>query len=480
MLSPIASRSCGVQVIDTPYDEPGLVLPARGIILVAMRPLILILALSLPALPLASVQAAGSGYPAIVLPTWSQQIAIREGWLVKRHAALLDMMRRHQIDMWIVVNEEFHDDPLTEYIAPPRPYTGNRDIFVFIDTGTSLRKIAITGYAEENIQRFFESPDDPKPADQVLPALYEQYHPKHIGLSIDAKRGVQRSLTHDSYVFLAKALGPEAESHFVPAADLIEEYSDTRLPDEFETYKTLVALTDQLTRRAFSNEVVTPGKTTVGDVRRWLYDQMGEHDVTTWFQPDLRLQRRGRVPSTSRGFLAVEPEETVIEPGDVLHLDFGITCMGLNTDWQKEAYVLRPGETDAPAGLKHAMANTNTLQESLMTNSRPGRLAGDVYNAIMADMTARGIEAKVYSHPIGEQGHGLGAGLDYRAAQQTGSEGKHMRKGSYISIELNSATPVPEWDGQKVYVMEEDDAYLSDDGFKTFLPRQTSFYLIHP
>jgi Xaa-Pro dipeptidase len=421
----------------------------------------------------------------VQLPAWSQQIAIREAWLVKRHAALLDMMRRHNIDMWIIVNEEFHNDPLTEYIAPPRPYTGNRDIFVFIDTGgpatgTTLRKIAITGYAEENLARFFENPEDPKPATEVLPALYAQYHPKHIGLSIDARRGVQRSLTHDSYLFLAKTLGPEAESHFVPAADLIEEYSDTRLPDEFDTYKQLVTLTDELTKRAFSNEVITPGKTTIGDVRRWLYDAMGANNVTTWFQPDLRLQRRGRNPSTSRGFLAVEPESTVIQPGDLIHLDFGVTAMGLNTDWQKEAYILLPGETDAPAGLKAALRNTNKLQESLMTQSRPGRPAGEVYNAIMADMKTDGIEAKVYSHPIGEQGHGLGAGLDYRAAQATASESKRLRKGSYISIELNSATPVPEWNNQKVYIMEEDDAYLADDGFKTFLPRQTAFYLIHP
>ena len=413
------------------------------------------------------------------LPTWSQQIAIREGWLTQRHAMLLDMMRRHDIQWWIVVNEEFHNDPLTEYIAPPRPYTGNRDIFLFIDTGTSLRKIAITGYAEENLARFFENPEDPKPATEVLPALYAQYKPRHIALSIDAKRGVQRSLTHDSYLFLAKTLGPEATSHFVPAADLIEEYTGTRLPDEFATYKSLVTMTDELTKRAFSNEVITPGKTTIGDVRRWLYDAMGANGVSTWFQPDLRLQRAGRLPSTSRGFLAVEPESTVIEPGDVLHLDFGITAMGLNTDWQKEAYVLRPGETDAPAGLKAAMHNTNLLQESLMTRSRPGRLNGEVYNDIMADMKADGIDAKVYSHPIGEQGHGLGAALDYRVGAMPANEQKRMRKGSYISIELNSGTPVPEWHNQKVYIMEEDDAYLTDDGFKTFLPRQTSFYLIH-
>ncbi|MCU1319155.1 MAG: Xaa-Pro aminopeptidase [Edaphobacter sp.] len=443
----------------------------------------------LPALALASVTlvscplfaaASAKTHKMVRLPTWSQQIAIREQWLVKRHAMLLDMMRRHNIDMWVVVNEEFHNDPLTEYIAPPRPYTGNRDIFVFLDTGTTLRKVAITGYAEENVKRFFEEEDEPKPADQQLAALYAQYHPKRIGLSIDARRGVQRSLTRDSYLLLAKSMGEGAESHFVSAADLIEEYLDTRLPEEFESYKTLVELTDQITKRAFSNEAITPGKTTVGDVRRWLYDAMWAAGVGTWFQQDLRLQRKGLVPTTSRGFLGIAAEKTVIQPGDVLHVDFGISCMGFSTDWQKMAYVLRPGERDVPEGLKKAMANTNTLQETLMSASRPGKVAGEVYKETMDEMTKRGIEAKVYSHPIGDQGHGLGAGLDYRAAQQSASEGKRLRKGSYISIELNSATAVPEWDGQRVFVMMEDDAYLTDDGFKTFLPRQTSYYLIHP
>jgi len=416
----------------------------------------------------------------VKLPSWSQQIAIREGWLTKRQELILPMMRRHNIEMWVIVNEEFHNDPLTEYIAPPRPFTGNRDIFVFVDTGSALRKVAITGYAEENVKRFFEEEDDPKPADQQLAALYAQYHPKRIGLSIEARRGVQRSLTRDSYQFLAKSMGGDAESHFVSAADLIEEYSDTRLPEEFESYKMLVELTDQITRRAFSNEVIHPGKTTVGDVRRWLYDAMGNADVTTWFQQDIRLQRKGSTNGMSRGFLGVAPESTVVEPGDVLHVDFGITAMGFSTDWQKMAYVLQPGEKDVPEGLKHAMANTNEVQEELMTDSRPGKLAGDVYNEIMAAMTKRGIEAKVYSHPIGFQGHGLGAALDYRAAQQGASEGKRLRKGSYLSIELNSVTPVSEWGGQKVFVMMEDDAYLTDEGFKTFLPRQTSFYLIKP
>src|ERR1700675_4576380 len=89
---------------------------------------------------------------------WSQQIAVREGWLGKRHAMLLEVMRRHHADMWIIVNEEFHNDPITEYIAPARVYTGGRGLFFFLDAGDQgLRKISITGYSEESVQKFFEN-----------------------------------------------------------------------------------------------------------------------------------------------------------------------------------------------------------------------------------------------------------------------------------------------------------------------------------
>jgi Xaa-Pro dipeptidase len=414
---------------------------------------------------------------------WSQQMAVREQWLEKRHQMILPMMRQFNIDMWIVVNEEFHDDPMTQYIAPPRPYAGGRDIFIFVDTGEKgLRRIAITGFAEENLKHFFQSPDEPRPADKVLPELYEQYKPQKIALSFGARRGVQRSLTHDSYDFLAQKMGADAAQHFVPAADLIEEYLDTRIPEEFDSYATMVQLTDVLTRRALSNEVIHPGKTTIGDVRRWLYDQLWENRVGTWFQPDLRVQRRAKKNDTSRGFLAVSPESTVIERGDVVHLDFGITYMGLNTDWQKMAYILREGERAAPAGLRRAMKNTNELQDALtLRAARPGRVAGDVYNLAMDEMKQKGIEAQIYSHPIGNQGHGLGPSIDFRAAQRedmASTQAKRLRKGSYISVELNTQTAVPEWDNQKVYIMMEDDAYLTDEGYKFFRARQEDFYLI--
>ena len=325
------------------------------------------------------------------LPTYSEQIRIREDWLTRRHALLLDMMRRHGVEMWIVVNEEFHDDPLTQFVAPPRPYAGNRDIFVFVDAGAAgLKRHAVTGFWEEALTRYFETDRDPKPWDQSMKALYEKYRPKTIALSIDGKRGVTRSLTKSSYDLLGEAMGPEAKSRFVPAAELIEEYSDTRLPEEASIYATMVKLTESLAHRALSSEVIKPGTTRVGDVRRWLFDQAWDLGVTLWFQPDLRVQRKGKAPEMSRGFLAISDEGVVIEKGDVVHLDFGFTFMGLNTDFQRMAYVLRDGEDTAPAGLEAALANTNALQNVMMREeARPGRPSADVYEGTMAKMKAR-------------------------------------------------------------------------------------------
>ncbi len=454
---------------------------------VSVRLVLLLLLLSTPA---------GSQQwtpPAAPLPM-ARQVAVREGWLARRYEMLLPMMRQHEIGMWIVVNEEFHDDPLSALVAPPRPYVGRRDVFVFIDGGDAgLIRSAITGYSEENIQRFFDSPNEPVPLAKALPALIAKYSPSRppavgqasrlpgIALSIGGSRGVTHSLTHDAYQAIVEAVGAESAKRIVPAEPLIEQFLDTRIPEEMPHYSLLVEWTDHLARRALSNEVITPGVSTVGDVRRWLYTQSAAAGFVPWFQPDLRVQRRAVSGDTSRGFLAVARESTVIEPGDVVHLDFGLNYMGLASDWQKMAYVLREGETEPPPGLRGAMANTNTLQDALARLSRPGKPAGEVFAETMAEMKAKGITAQIYSHPLGNQGHALGASIDMRSAsREPNAAPRPLRKGSYLAMELNTQTPVAEWGGQPVTIMAEDPVYLTDEGWKFFRPRQESFYLIKP
>jgi Xaa-Pro aminopeptidase len=410
-----------------------------------------------------------------------EQQAVREIWLKKRlDTMLLPMMRQQKIEMWIGTNEEFHADVVTPYIAPPIPYVGRRDFFIFADRGADkLDRLAVVRYPEEPLKRFFKVMNPPgRDIAATLRRIVDERNPRTIALNMGGTRGATTGLTHDAYKFLAETLGSEYASRFVSAHSLIVEYMDTRLPEELEHYRTAVALTDVLTQRAFSNEVITPGKTTVGDVRWWFLQQVNNVGLDVWFQPDLRIQRQNQEPGKTQLFLSVTEESVVIKRGDVIHIDCGLNYMGLSTDWQRMGYVLREREKDAPDGLKQALANTNRLQDALLTHIKPGAKGFEVYDATMTDMKNLGIEAMIYSHSVGNQGHALGASIDFRRPVAGSPLEPPFREGSYTSIELNTTTPVPEWGGQKVTIMMEDDAYLTKDGMKWFRPRQTAFYLI--
>jgi len=412
------------------------------------------------------------------LLTQREQMDVREKWLMKRLGSmLLPMMKRHGVEMWIVVNEEFNSDPVTPHITPPIPIVGRRDIFLFIDRGQRIERIAMVRYDEERLRNHyrFVMPARDKFGDE-LKKIVDERNPKTIALNIGGSRGQQSGLSHDSYRFLAESLGAENEKKFVSAGNLLTEFFDTRVPEELEHYRNAVLATDVITRRAFSNEVITPGKTTVGDVRFWMLEQVNKLGLTVWFQPDLRIQRRQESTGTTGQFLSTAKEADVIQAGDLLHVDFGLDYMGLSTDWQKHAYVLKPGETDAPAGLKAALKNTNHLQDALFAIARVGMTGTEVYEKTMAEMKAHKIDAILYSHPIGEHGHGLGPYIDFRG--NIGGGSNKFILGSYTSIELNTSTLVPEWGGQKVTIMAEDDAVMTDLGYQFIRPRQTEFYLI--
>lgn len=220
-----------------------------------------------------------------LLPVREQQ-AVREAWLKKRlDTMLLPMMRQQKIEMWIVSNEEFHADPVTEYIAPPLPYNGRREFFIFADRGgDKLDRIALVRYGEEHLKLFFEVLIPPgRDIADTLRRIVQERNPKTIALNMGGTRGATNGITHDAYKFVTETLGQDYASRFVSAAPLIVEYMDTRLPEELEHYRTAVAVTDILTQRAFSNEVITPGKTTVGDVRFWFLQQVNNLGLACGF-----------------------------------------------------------------------------------------------------------------------------------------------------------------------------------------------------
>src|SRR5829696_5014732 len=407
-----------------------------------------------------------------------EQMDIREAWLKKRFdTLLLPMMQRNGIDMWIVVNEEFHSDPVTEHIVPPIPIVGRRDFFIFIDRGGKLERYAVVRYVEERLKNHYTVMNPPRAETAAaLKKLVDDRNPKTIALNFGGSRGQQGGLTHDGYKFLAETLSSNNEKKFVSAAKLLTEFFGTRVPEELEHYRQAVLATDVITRRAFSNEVIKPGKTTVGDVRWWMLQQVNDLGLGIWFQADLRVQRQAKATGTTQQFLSVADESVVLERGDLIHVDFGLIYMGLSTDWQKHGYILKAGEKDAPAGLKTALKNTNRLQDIMFSFARAGMTGPEVYDATMAECKKEGIDAMIYSHPIGAHGHGLGASIDFR--RSIGGDEERLRLGSYTSIELNTSTNVPEWNNQRVTIMEEDDAVMTEKGFQFIRPRQTELYLI--
>ena len=228
------------------------------------------------------------------------------------------------------------------------------------------------------------------------------------------------------------------------------EYQELRIPEMLPTYRQMMETVHSLISRAFSDEVITPGKTTDTDVVWWLRQKVNDAGLGTWFQPSVTVQRKGLTASSPIS----RKDGIVIERGDVLHTDFGITALRLNTDTQHMGYVLRPGETDAPAGIREALNNTNRLQDLTLERMHPGRTGNEVLADVLHAMREAKIDGSVYTHPIGDHGHAAGPliGLWDLQAGVPGRGDVRLLPGTWFSIELQATTAVPEWGGQKLQV----------------------------
>ena len=248
----------------------------------------------------------------------------------------------------------------------------------------------------------------------------------------------------------------------------------TRLPDEEAFYAELQKLVWATIDEMFSARQIVPGTTRTSDLVWFWRQRVNDLGLGTWFQPSIEVQRKG-VTEEQLG------DDPVIQRGDVLHCDVGITAMRLNTDTQHMAYVLLPGETDAPAGLKKALAKGMRLQDILFEEMKPGRTGNEILASALAKMRKEGIDGSIYTHPIGMNGHGAGPliGLwDY----QDGVPGRGDHKAiasMWFSSELQATTPVPEWGGQRVRMAMEEDFVLGADGVPRWaLRRQEGLHLV--
>jgi Xaa-Pro aminopeptidase len=422
------------------------------------------------------------------LPPLRQQAEIQQVWLrLRLERVLPTLMRRYGVAMWLVICREYNEDPVFfSLVSPTTIAARRRTIYVFYDRGPDqgVERLALGGGSQGGLYTVYRDPDVENrelvgnAQWALLRKLIEDRNPATIAVNISHTHAFSDGLSAGEREALETALGPKWLGRIVRAENLPLEYIAIRLPEMLPTYQQMMRIVHSLIARAFSNEVITPGKTTSEDVVWWLRQAVNNLGLGTWFQPTVRVQRPG-MPFES---VLADAGPIVIQRGDVLHTDFGITAMGLNTDTQHTGYVLRDGEREVPAGIRQALETTNRLQDILMERIRPGRSGNDVLLDALAAMKAAGIKGSIYSHPIGDHGHGAGPiiGLWDRQEPIPGRGDVLLLPNTWYSIELSARTPVPEWGGQELWVGQEEDAVLTEQGVMQWvLKRQTEYHLVN-
>ncbi len=436
-------------------------------------------------------------------PTWTpaqerpfgplrEQAATQQEWLrLRLDRVLPQLMRENGVDLWIIPVREYNEDPVFwSLVSPTTMAARRRTIYVFHDRGSAqgIERIALGGTSQGGLYTVVRDPAaavgtagttrraaEPFGPEQwtLLTRVVEERDPKAIAVDISQTHAFSDGLTVGEWEQLQHALGPKYLSRVVRKERLALDYLSIRVQEMLPTYRRMQELVHELIGTAFSNRVIAPGKTTTEDVVWWLRQRVNDLGLGTWFHPSVSVQRR-----------AVEMADSaapVIVRGDVLHVDFGISALGLNTDTQHMGYVLRQGEADAPPGLYAALRNSNRLQDLLLEEMRTGRSGDEVLRATLQRMRAAKIDGSVYTHPIGDHGHGAGPliGLWDRQDGVIGRGATPILPNTWFSIELQATSPVPEWNGQRVRMAQEEEAYVDGAGNRHWvLRRQERFHLV--
>ncbi len=407
--------------------------------------------------------------------THREEAPIIQARIAERFRTVLPgLMRREGIDMWLVITREYDDDPVFRSMAPLETYSSRRrTILVFHDRGPSagVDALSVGRFDYSGLFDLYRTHNDSQYVG--LRKLVEERNPRRIGINVSDAWNHADGLSHNEYLRLVDALGPYAD-RLTSAEMLAVGWLEYKLPSETEYYRGVMRLAHQVIAEAFSNRVIVPGVTTDLDVAWWMRQRVAELGLGAWFHPSVDVQRRGGLPAD------MPADGYVIQRGDMLHTDFGIVGLGYSTDTQHNAYVLLPGETDAPAGLKDGLRKGNRLQELTRMHAKVGGTGNQALAAALAQAEAEGITASIYCHAIGYHGHAAGPPIgmtDYQDGVPV--RGDYVfRTNTWHSIELNARHAVPEWGGQEVRFAMEEDAALLEGGWDWVDGRQTSFYLI--
>jgi Xaa-Pro aminopeptidase len=415
--------------------------------------------------------------------TVREQARVVNQLLAERLDSLLPLlMQKNGIDMWIVVSREYNEDPIIKTMLPAEwLYARRRTILVFYNNPQKklYEKLAIARYnvgtavkAAWDMQKF------PDQWDALMDVITSR-KPNKIALNISSNFAHADGLDHTEYTELMQKFPPAFKNKVVSAENLAVGWMETRTEHEMQIYPQLINATHKIIEEGFSEKVITPGISTTDDVVWWFRQKIRELGYDTWFHPSVSIQRNDAQEFDHLKSFSARPAPDVILPGDLLHVDIGITYLRLNTDIQEHAYILQAGETEVPKSLKAAFANANRLQDILTSQFKEGKTGNQILADALKQAKTEGLQPSIYTHPIGYNGHAAGPtiGLWDQQGGVPGSGDFPMHYNTAYSIELNAASDIPEWK-KSVRMMLEEDGYFDESGFRFINERQKEIYII--
>jgi Xaa-Pro aminopeptidase len=394
-------------------------------------------------------------------------------------AARLDMiipaiMREQGVDLWLMVAREYFEEPVVaSMLDAENMHARRRTILIFHDPGNGkpVERLTVSRYGLGGL--FAPAWDPNKQPDQwqAVADIIAARDPAKIAINTSDLYQFADGMTLSQYEKFTGALPASLRSRIVSGEGLAIRWLETRTPAEMEIYPSVLRTAHAIIAEVFSRAVITPGVTTAEQVQWWYRDRLLQLGLEPWFHPSVAIQRAG-----AKGML--EGDE-VIQPGDLLWTDFGINYLRLNTDTQHLAYVLKPGERDAPAGLKQGLANSNRVQDILMRQFAVGRSGNAALALARAEAVAAGLDPSIYTHPIGLHGHGAGPSIGFWDNQNADPRGSGVINANTAwSIELTTYAAVPEWGGQRVDFRSEENAFFDGKTVRFIDGRQTEITLI--
>jgi hypothetical protein len=393
------------------------------------------------------------------------------------------LMRETGIDLWLVINREYVEDPLYLTLVPEPVFHARRlSMLVFYDRGPGegkgVERLTVSRYPMEGFYNAAWQGGTAESQWKRLAEIIAERNPKKIGINTSKEWSFGDGLSSGLRDSLMDALGPSLKDRVTSADKLCVRWLETRTPLERDLYTHMTAIARGVVSEAFSARVITPGVTTTDDVAWYIRQRFTDLGLDTWFVPSVDLQRAGQTCTTEGPFCG---GDGVIQPGDVLHTDVGIKYLRLNTDTQEMGYVLRHGETEVPEGLKKALAAGNRWQDLLTDSFAVGRTGNDIFARTDAGAKKEGLRHSTYSHPVGFHGHAAGPAIGMWDNQQgnvpvTGAW--PMAADTAYAIEGNVKVEVPEWKGQLVQIKLEQTAYFDGTRVTYTAGRQTAWHVV--